>query len=304
LGFFFDRKLLFREHVRFYSTKAFTTVKAFNMLGNSSRGITALQKRLLYRTCVVPILTYGLRLWHFKGAKFQGVLKTLAKTQRVAALWITGCFRTSPTGGVESLAGLLPMHLLLRWLAKKSCLRATTFSQSHPLRPLMGDGLRGTEPAHRLGLSRSGLLSTTLLHSPLVDAAVAAEGVSRDEFEPFGFESRPAILPTTAKGGQWLPAVGETISLTARFCRGATGHAPIGEFRSRFNLPGTTHCQCMFHPTGVRELQTRDHLLRVCPLVDRPKPRQGPDTLGAWVSLLKKNSSLFAFPPVDLWDPG
>jgi hypothetical protein len=52
LGFFFDRKLLFREHVRFYSTKAFTTVKAFNMLGNSSRGITALQKRLLYRTCV------------------------------------------------------------------------------------------------------------------------------------------------------------------------------------------------------------------------------------------------------------
>jgi hypothetical protein len=27
LGFFFDRKLLFREHVRFYSTKAFTTVK-------------------------------------------------------------------------------------------------------------------------------------------------------------------------------------------------------------------------------------------------------------------------------------
>jgi hypothetical protein len=102
----------------------------------------------------------------------------------------------------------------------------------------------------------------------------------------------------------WLPAIGETILLTARFCRGAMGHAPIGEFHSRFNLPGTTHCQCMFHPTGVRKLQMRDHLLRVCPLVDRPKPCQGPDTLGAWVSLLKKNSSLFAFPPVDLWDPG
>jgi hypothetical protein len=32
LGFFLDRKLLFREHVQFYSTKVFTTVKAFNML--------------------------------------------------------------------------------------------------------------------------------------------------------------------------------------------------------------------------------------------------------------------------------
>jgi hypothetical protein len=191
LGFFFDRKLLVREHVRFYSTKAFTTVKAFNMLGNSSRGIMALQKRLLYRTCVIPILTYGLRLWHFKGAKFQGVLKTLAKMQRVAALWITGCFRTSPTGGVESLAGLLPMHLLLRQLAEKSCLCATTFSQSHPLRPLMGDGLRGMEQAHRLGLSRSGPLSMALLRSPLVDTTVAAKNISWDEFEPFGVESRP-----------------------------------------------------------------------------------------------------------------
>jgi hypothetical protein len=47
------------------------------------------------------------------------------------------------------------------------------------------------ELAHRLGLSRSGPLSMTLLQSPLVDAAAAAKSVSWDEFEPFGVESRP-----------------------------------------------------------------------------------------------------------------
>ena len=40
LGFFFDRKLQFKEHVRFYSTKALTTMKAMSMLGNSSRGLS------------------------------------------------------------------------------------------------------------------------------------------------------------------------------------------------------------------------------------------------------------------------
>jgi hypothetical protein len=36
LGFFFDKTLSFKEHVRFYSTKAFSTVLAIRMLGNSN----------------------------------------------------------------------------------------------------------------------------------------------------------------------------------------------------------------------------------------------------------------------------
>jgi len=54
LGFYFDRWLSFKEHVQFYSTKALTTVKAMGMLDNSTRGLLPLQKRLLYRACVVP----------------------------------------------------------------------------------------------------------------------------------------------------------------------------------------------------------------------------------------------------------
>ena len=39
LGFYFDRCLSFKEHVRYYSTKALSMVKAMEMLGNSSRGL-------------------------------------------------------------------------------------------------------------------------------------------------------------------------------------------------------------------------------------------------------------------------
>ncbi|CAA7271389.1 unnamed protein product [Cyclocybe aegerita] len=104
LGFYFDRGLTFHEHVRYYATKAFTTVQAMRMLGNSTRGLSPKQCRLLYRSCVVPIATYAYRLWYFDGARNKGAMNQLKQMQQKAALWITGAFRTSPTGGLEALA--------------------------------------------------------------------------------------------------------------------------------------------------------------------------------------------------------
>ena len=83
------------------------------------------------------------------------------------------------------------MHLLLRRLTERSCLRAGTFTQSHPLQSLLGAGLEGSGPAHPLALANSGPLSSVMLLSPLTDAANAACDISRDEFEPFGPESHP-----------------------------------------------------------------------------------------------------------------
>ena len=77
------------------------------MLGNSTRGLLPLQKRLLYWACVVPIATYGFRLWYFSGAPTKAQVSLLATMQHKAALWILGAFRTSPTGGIEALAGLI-----------------------------------------------------------------------------------------------------------------------------------------------------------------------------------------------------
>ena len=86
LGFYFDQRLFFKEHVWYYSTKALSTVKAMGMLGNSTRGLLPLQKRLLYHSCVVPIVTYGFRLWFFAGAPTKAQVSLLAAMQRKTAL--------------------------------------------------------------------------------------------------------------------------------------------------------------------------------------------------------------------------
>ncbi|KDR65447.1 hypothetical protein GALMADRAFT_148700 [Galerina marginata CBS 339.88] len=152
LGFFFDRKLTFREHVRFYSTKAFSSVQAMRMLGSSTKGLEPHSKRLLYRSCVVPIATYGYRLWYFDGAHCKGSMRLLSQMQRKAALWITGAFSTSPGPGVEALAGLLPIHLLLERMATHSILRAGTFSETHPVRSFLTGHMLGKATPHPLSV--------------------------------------------------------------------------------------------------------------------------------------------------------
>ncbi|KJA13753.1 hypothetical protein HYPSUDRAFT_209280 [Hypholoma sublateritium FD-334 SS-4] len=85
LGFYFDRKLLFNEHPK--------------------------ERRLLYRSCVVPIATYGFRLWFYNKAPIKGVMKLLTSMQHKAAIWITGAFKTSPTGGYRKGALEHPVAL-------------------------------------------------------------------------------------------------------------------------------------------------------------------------------------------------
>ena len=62
LGFIFDRKLTFHQHVDFYSNRVLLLVKCMKLLGNSLHSITPLQKQLLYRCCILPIALYGFQL--------------------------------------------------------------------------------------------------------------------------------------------------------------------------------------------------------------------------------------------------
>jgi hypothetical protein len=67
LGIHFDCNLTFCEHVKLYATKSISTVCSMKILGNSARGLTPKQKRLLYISCVQPIATYGLCCWYKPG---------------------------------------------------------------------------------------------------------------------------------------------------------------------------------------------------------------------------------------------
>ena len=56
LGFIFDRKLHFHNHIDYYANKAISMVKYMKSLSNSTSGLNPHQKYLLYRSCTLPIV--------------------------------------------------------------------------------------------------------------------------------------------------------------------------------------------------------------------------------------------------------
>ena len=123
LGFIFNRKLTFHQHVDFYANKSISMVKCMKLLGNSNHGINPLQKRLLYRACILSIALYRLQLWFYNHASIIYYLKALGKMQRRVAIQILGAFKTSLSYGIKAIAGLVPIKLYLQKLGGRSQLR-------------------------------------------------------------------------------------------------------------------------------------------------------------------------------------
>jgi len=92
LGFIFDHKLTFRNHIDFYSNKAILTIKYMKLLGNSMRSINLIQKRQIYRCCTLPIALYRFPLWFYNKSPIYYHFNILRKMQRRAVLWIMGAF--------------------------------------------------------------------------------------------------------------------------------------------------------------------------------------------------------------------
>ena len=158
LGFFFDSELTWNAHVAFYFNRAFSTIRALRMLGSSIRGLGTLQKRHAYQACALPVLTYGLPLWFAEnGAGIKSRTNKLNKVHSHACKWITGCFRTTPIGAREVIAGLPPLVTLLNDQLHGFRARVTALPPNHILctammqkwtNPAYSSISRKTRPAH------------------------------------------------------------------------------------------------------------------------------------------------------------
>ncbi|KAF8663360.1 hypothetical protein AX14_006991 [Amanita brunnescens Koide BX004] len=134
LGFFFTPTLDFSYHVQFYTNKAFSTIRACTMLGNSVRGIGPQQCAHAYQACVLSVLTYGLALWYTTWGT--GVIRHVKRMERVhsyALGWVIGAFRTSPVGSRELVAGIPPLKIILNMRIHGTIARLLSLGENHAL---------------------------------------------------------------------------------------------------------------------------------------------------------------------------
>jgi len=108
-------------------------------------------------------------------------------------------------------------------------------------------------------------------------------------FLDFEDEKQCIIMPTYTKGGSWLPIIGFTNALCARFTHMTIGHVPIGEYRQCFFPNTPLGCSC-----GQAELQTREHIVMQCSRYN-PATRPVNIVINSFVHFLNDNPFAFCF---------
>ena len=83
-------------------------------LGNTIRGLTQQNRRTLYLSCILPVLTYTAPVWFRPDKQQKHLLDPLVKIQSEALRWTLGVFRTTPLPALVMIfASFSPSFLFL-----------------------------------------------------------------------------------------------------------------------------------------------------------------------------------------------
>jgi hypothetical protein len=122
LGFFIHRCLKWEPHVRIMCNRAWASIKALQVLGNSIRGLSMANWRIVLNAICLPVMTWGVQLWYrTRGAK--GLIAMLQRVQNDMVKVVVGAFHTAPREALLQLTWMLPMRHFVEKLTYTSALR-------------------------------------------------------------------------------------------------------------------------------------------------------------------------------------
>jgi hypothetical protein len=122
LGFFINRRLKWEHHVRIMCNRARASIKALQVLGNSIRGLSMANWRLVLNAVCLPVLAYGSQLWYLTGAA-KGLINMVQRVQNDMVKQVTRAFRTAPWGALLHITRMMPMKFYIEKLTYTSALR-------------------------------------------------------------------------------------------------------------------------------------------------------------------------------------
>ena len=146
LGVIFDKKLTFKQHIRYLKDRCFKALNLLRVIAHKDWGADCATLLKLYRSHVRSKLDYGCVVY---GSARKTVLETLDRVQNAALRTCLGAFRTSPVSSLHVEAGELPpelrrQQLSLQYIAKLrsnpsnptfSCVFGTAFNRLFEARP-------------------------------------------------------------------------------------------------------------------------------------------------------------------------
>ena len=120
LGIFFDSKLTYKDHVKIMANRVTSVANGIKVLANTVRGLSQKHIRILFKTCVVPILTYASPVWFRLDRSQIGLVGSLEVVQNISLRQIAGAFRTTPIDALRVLSHQPPMFNTLQKLSSSA----------------------------------------------------------------------------------------------------------------------------------------------------------------------------------------
>ena len=175
LGFFINHRLDWAPHIDTMCNRARASIKALQVLGNTHRGLSMANWRLVFNAVCLPVLSYGCHLWmasHNKNTLVKKVQLVFNEGVKV----ISGAFRTAPCEPLHEIVRVLPARHYLEKLTITSALRLYRIPPTSQLRCRLGpewqeessgnlhprDGQSGTPHTQRVGQRRHAKRPTAL----------------------------------------------------------------------------------------------------------------------------------------------
>jgi hypothetical protein len=133
LGIILDSKLTFKEHIRQKCDSTMRTFFQVKQAISSKWGLSPKIVKWIYTTVIRPRMTYAAIIW-WERSTYTQEIKSLQKIQRLATTSITGAMKTTPNIALDSITGLIPLHIHIRAEAMKAYIRmkATNSWKSGP----------------------------------------------------------------------------------------------------------------------------------------------------------------------------
>jgi len=112
------------------AVKAENAVACISMLANTVWGLSHYLFRLLYHTCILPIITYASAAWWTGKQKH---IQILNKAQNRALCLICIAFHTTPTHTIELEVSIPPLGLYLNSLTRHTAIHFNKLSTKNPI---------------------------------------------------------------------------------------------------------------------------------------------------------------------------
>ena len=115
-------RLKWKTHVTIMCNRAKASAVALKLLGNTIRGLSMANWRLVLNAVCLPVLGYGCQLWYVPG-KSKGLIEQTQKVQNQMVRMVAGAFHTAPCEPLLHMTRMLPMEQYVEKLTHTPALR-------------------------------------------------------------------------------------------------------------------------------------------------------------------------------------